>query len=241
VDRPLQDRIALVTGTSRGIGRATAVRLAELGAHLVAIARTEGALTELDDEVRAVGGSATLVPLDLRDGDAIDGLGRAVFERWGRLDVLVANAGVLGPLSPLGHVPVDKWEQVMAVNLTANWRLIRSMDPLIRQSDAARAVFVTSGASRNLRAYWGPYSVSKAGLDALARTYANELANTPHCVNLFNPGPTRTKMRAEAMPGENPDTLPAPEVVADALVRLCLPQVAANGGWYDFPSGGFID
>jgi NAD(P)-dependent dehydrogenase (short-subunit alcohol dehydrogenase family) len=232
--KPLADRIALVTGASRGIGFALARKLAEAGAHVVATARTVGGLEELDDAIRAGGGSATLVPLDLMDVAGIDRLGAALDQRYGRLDVLVGNAGVLGPTSPLGHVEPKAWDEALAVNVTANWRLIRSMDPLLQRSQAGRAVFVTSGAASNARAYRGPYSVSKAALDVLVRTYAAETASTPVRVNLFNPGPTRTRMRAAFMPGEDPATLPRPEQVADKIVELCLPGFQETGKLYDY-------
>lgn len=232
----LDGRIALVTGASRGIGAAVAVALARTGAHVVAVARTTGGLEELDDRVRDAGGSATLVPLDLKDSDGIDRLGAALHGRYGRLDVLVGNAGILGSLSPLGHVEPKVWDDVMAVNVTANWRLIRAMDPLLQASAAGRAVFLTSGAASSAKAYWGPYSVSKAALDALARTYAAENANTKLRVNLFNPGPTRTRMRGAAMPGEDPETLPTPEDVGDGILPLCHADWSANGALFDFPS-----
>jgi len=220
-ERLFEGRIALVTGASRGIGRATAAALAAAGAHVVATATNQGALEELDDEVRtATGRSTTLVPLDLKDGDGIDRLGAAIFERWGKLDVLVAAAGVLGPLSPLTHVEPKDWTRVLNVNLTANWRLIRSVDPLLQATDAGRAVFLTSGAAANPRAYWGPYAVSKAALEALVRTYADEIETTRVRAALFNPGPTRTRMRAEAFPGEDKDALPSPEAVAEAILEL---------------------
>ncbi len=174
----LKGRIALVTGASRGIGRATALELAKAGAHVIAVARTVGGLEELDDEIRAAGSAATLVPIDLKDFDAIDRLGAAVLERWGKLDILVGNAGMLGPLSPLGHVEPKAFDEVMAVNVTANWRLIRSLDPLLQASDAGRALFVSSGAAHKTMAYWGPYSISKAALQALAMTYAAETQRT---------------------------------------------------------------
>src|SRR5437879_1493109 len=211
---PLASRIALVTGASRGIGYATAVALAAAGAHIVAIARTVGGLEELDDAVRALGGSATLVPLDLRDSAGIDRLGLALHQRFGRLDILVGNAAILGPLSPLGHVETKAWDEVMAVNVTANWRLICAMDQLLKFSDSGRVVFVSSGVAALALAYWGPYAVSKAALEALARTYAAETVTTNLRVNLFNPGPVRTGMRAQAMPGEDPMTLEPPEKVA---------------------------
>ncbi|MBX6426929.1 MAG: SDR family NAD(P)-dependent oxidoreductase [Variibacter sp.] len=234
--RPLSDRIALVTGASRGIGAAAARALARAGAHIVAVARTVGGLEELDDAIRAEGGTATLVPLDLKDYEGIDRLGAALYERYGRLDVLIGNAGVLGVTSPLAHVEPKVFEDAIAVNVTANWRLIRAMDPLLRAAPAGRAVFVTSGAAFRIRAYWGPYAVSKAALDALARTYAAETERTPVRVNLFNPGPTRTRMRATAMPGEDPMTLPTPDEVAAAIVPLCLPDFTETGRLYDYPS-----
>ncbi|HXW27162.1 MAG TPA: SDR family NAD(P)-dependent oxidoreductase [Xanthobacteraceae bacterium] len=234
--KPLADRIALVTGASRGIGAATALKLAEAGAHVVALARTVGGLEELDDRVRAAGGSATLVPADLKDFDAIDRLAIALAERYGRLDVLVGNAGILGPLSPLGHVQAPAWEEVMAVNVTANWRLIRAMDPLLQRSAAARVVFLTSGVTARALAYWGPYAVSKSALEMLARIYAAETATTKVRVNLFNPGPIRTRMRANAMPGEDPMTLATPDAAAEHVVTLCLPDFAASGKLYNYPT-----
>jgi NAD(P)-dependent dehydrogenase (short-subunit alcohol dehydrogenase family) len=234
--KPLADRIALVTGASRGIGAATALALAQAGAHVVAIARTVGGLEELDDKIRTAGGSATLVPADLKDFAAIDRLAAALNERYQRLDVLVCNAGILGPLSPLGHVEAKAWDDVMAVNVTANWRLVRAMDPLLRRSDAARVVFLTSGAAARAIAYWGPYSISKSALEMLARIYAAENATTNVRVNLFNPGPIRTRMRAQAMPGEDPLTLDTPEQAAEKVVALCLPGFNATGKLYNYPT-----
>jgi NAD(P)-dependent dehydrogenase (short-subunit alcohol dehydrogenase family) len=233
---PLTGRIALVTGASRGIGAATALALARLGAHVVAVARTVGGLEELDDAIRAAGGTATLVPLDLTDADGIIRLAAALQERYQRLDILIGNAGLVGPSSPLDHVQPNDWDQVMAVNVTANWHLIRAMNALLRGSDAGRAVFVSSGAAHNMRAYRGPYSVSKAALEALVRTYAAETETTPVRVNLVNPGPTRTRMRAQVMPGEDPMTLPPPEAVAEKIVALCLPEFKETGRLYDFPT-----
>jgi NAD(P)-dependent dehydrogenase (short-subunit alcohol dehydrogenase family) len=236
----LKGRVAVVTGASRGIGHAAALALAEAGAHVVAVGRTVGGLEELDDAIKAKGGSATLVPFDLKDFPAIDRLGAAIHERWGKLDILVANAGMLGPLSPLGHVEPKALDEVMAVNVTANWRLIRSLDPLLQASDAGRALFVSSGAAHKTMAFWGPYSVSKAALQALAMTYAQENLNTKIRVNLVNPGPLRTRMRAEAMPGEDPQTLRAPEELAPQIVRLASPTSGEHGMIFDFPTGKML-
>lgn len=231
----LAGRIALITGASRGIGAAVAKRFAAEGAHVILTARTTGALEEVDDAIRANGGQATLVPFDMLDYEKIDQLGGAIAQRFGRLDVLVGNAGVLGVLSPLGHIEPKVWEQAVAVNVTANWRLIRSMDPLLRASEAGRAVFISSGAAHKARAYWGLYAVCKAGLEMLARTYAAENETTSVRVNLVNPGPVRTKMRAAAMPGEDPSALDTPEQVAAEIVKLCRPDFTENGKLYDYP------
>src|ERR1700694_616525 len=238
---PLADRIALVTGASRGIGHAAALALARAGAHVVAVARTVGGLEELDDAIKAAGGSATLVPLDLKDYEGIDRLGLALHERFGRLDALVANAGILGPLSPLGHVEAKAWDEVMAINVTANWRLIAAMDQLLKFSDAGRVVFISSGVAALALAYWGPYAVSKSALETLARTYAAETATTNVRVNVFTPGPIRTRMRAQAMPGEDPMTLEPPDKVAEKIVELCLPNVRENGKLYAYPKRRFLD
>ncbi|WP_454917045.1 SDR family NAD(P)-dependent oxidoreductase [Xanthobacter sediminis] len=239
--KPLADKIALVTGATRGIGAATALLLAKAGAHVVAVGRSEGGLEELDDAITGVGGSSTLVPLDLKDGEGIDRLGGALYERYGRLDVYVANAGVLGPLSPLGHVFPKDWDDTVAVNLTANWRCIRSFDPLLRLSTTARAVVVTSGAAHKARAYWGPYAITKAALEVMARTWAAEAISGNLKVNLFNPGPIRTRMRAKAFPGEDPMTLPTPEEAAAAIVPLCLPDFTETGRLYDFQQHKLLD
>jgi len=237
----LAGRIALVTGASRGIGYAAGLALARAGAHVVALARTVGGLEELDDAIREMGGAATLVPLDMRDHDGIYRLAAALNERHGKLDVLVGNAGVADVPSPLDHIEPKTWDEVMAVNVTANWHLIRAMDPLLRRSDAGRAVFITSGVAALARAYWAPYSVSKGALDVLARTYAAERSSTAVRVNLFRPGPTRTRMRALAMPGEDPMTLPSPDDVAAKIVDLCLPSFTETGGVYDFRAKKFLE
>ena len=226
---PLKERVALVTGASRGIGRAAALALAEAGAHVIAVARTVGGLEELDDEIKKIGGTATLVPLDLKDYAGIDRMGAAIFERWGKLDALLGNAGILGALTPLTHLQPKVWDDLIAINLTANWRLIRSLDPLLRLSDAGRALFVSSAAAHYNRPFWGGYAVSKAALEAMVKTYAGELTGTTVKANLLNPGPTRTGMRAQAMPGEDPMTLPAPEELALLIVDLLSPDCGANG------------
>lgn len=238
-EQPLADRIALVTGASRGIGFATALRLARAGAHIVAVARTVGGLEELDDAIRNAcdGKSATLVPLDLDDFDGIARLALALNERYQRLDVLIGNAGILGPVSPLGHVDPKDFERMMRINVTANLQLIRCMDPLLRRAEAGRVVFISSGAASNPRAYVGPYSISKTALEMLARTYAAETVTTRVRVNLINPGRTRTRMRAQFMPGEDPDTLPLPDRAAEAILPLCLPSFSETGKLYDVPSG----
>jgi NAD(P)-dependent dehydrogenase (short-subunit alcohol dehydrogenase family) len=224
-DQPLSGLIALVTGASRGIGRACAIGLAEAGAHVIATARTQGALEELDDEIKTrTGASATLVPMDLKDGKGVDQLGGAIFERWKKLDILVSAAGELGVLTPVAHLDPPVWERTVAVNLTANYRLIRSMDPLLRQSAAGRAIFFTTGAARSPHAFWGAYAATKAGLEALVETYRDETAITPVRPVLLSPGPMRTKMRAAAFPGEDPETLPPPEAIVPLVVDLCRPD-----------------
>lgn len=236
-DLPLAGRYALVTGATRGIGRAVAVAMAKAGAHVIATGRTAGALEEVDDEIKAAGGTASLITLNLKHGEKVDALGPSLYERFGRLDAVIGNAGILGPLSPLGHIPTAEFEDVLAINLTANWRLIRTLDPLLRKSDAGRAIFVTSGAAQARNAYWGPYAVSKAGLEALVKTYAHEVANTAVRVNLVNPGPIRTRMRGKAFPGEDPMTLKTPDDIAPLFVRLALPSHTENGRIHDFATG----
>ncbi len=239
--KPLSDRIALITGASRGIGAALALQLAQAGAHVVAVARTVGGLEELDDKIKATGGSATLVPLDVKDSDGIARLALALNERYGRLDVLVGNAGLLTTPSPLGHIEAKDWDNVIAINVTANWHLIRAFDPLLKASDAGRAVFLTSAVAYMARPYFGLYAASKAALDALVRTYAAEYANTTVRANLFSPGQTRTRMMATAFPGVDPQTLPTPENVAKAIVPLCLPDCTTSGKIYDFRAGKFLE
>lgn len=237
----LSGRLALVTGASRGIGYFAARHFAAAGAHVIAVARTVGGLEELDDEIRAAGGSATLVPLDLNDLDGIARLGAALHERHGRLDVLVGNAGLLGPVSPLGHIDPKDWAGVMAVNVTANFQLIRCMEPLLKQSNAGRAVFVTSGTASRANAYLGPYAASKAALETMVRVWANETVSTPLRVNLFSPGPNRTRMRATLFPGEDPMTLDTPDQAAEFIVPMCSPEWTETGKLYDYKARKLLD
>lgn len=235
----LTGRIALVTGASRGIGYFTALELAKAGAHIIAVARTVGGLEELDDAIQVGGGSATLVPLDLTDMKAIDGLGGAIHERWGKLDVLVANAGILGPLSPIGHIEAKAFEKVMTVNVNATWRVIRTVEPLLVKSDAGRAIIISSGAAHNCRPFWSAYSASKAAVEALSRCWAGEAVNTPLKINCVNPGHARTAMRAEAMPGEDPEAVPHPSGVAAKIVRLADPNLSETGMLFDAAENRF--
>ena len=240
MSKPLSGRIALVTGASRGIGAAAALALAAEGAHIVAVARTVGGLEELDDRIAAAGSTATLVPLDMKDTDGILRLALALRERHGRLDILLGNAGILGTPSPLDHVEPKVWDDTLAVNLTANWHLIRAFDPLLKLSDAGRAVFVTSGLATLARPYFGAYAASKAALDMMVQTYAAETASSRVRVNLFNPGQTRTRMMAVAFPGLDPQTLPTAEQVVETLVPLCRPDCTESGKLYDFRAGRFL-
>jgi NAD(P)-dependent dehydrogenase (short-subunit alcohol dehydrogenase family) len=232
--QPLASRIALVTGASRGIGYATALALAKKGAHIIAVARTQGGLEELDDEIRKSGGTATLVPLSLTDFDGTARLGAALHERHGKIDILVGNAATAITSSPLGHIEVKAWTDMMAINVTANFQLIRCMEPLLKQSDAGRAVFITSGAASKALAYMGPYAASKAALDTLVRVWANETASTNMRVNLFSPGPIRTRMRAQVFPGEDPMTLDTPDQVAAFILPMCSPDWTETGKLYDY-------
>jgi NAD(P)-dependent dehydrogenase (short-subunit alcohol dehydrogenase family) len=222
-------RVAVVTGASRGIGYAAALALGRAGIHVLAVARTVGGLEELDDEIQAAGGSATLVPLDLRDGAAIDRLGAAIYERWGRLDILLGNAGMLGVVTPVSHLEPKVFEQVMAVNVAANWRLIRSLDPLLRQADAGRALFLTAAEAREARPFWSAYAASKAALERIVLSYAAELGPTRVTANLVDPGPVRTHLRAQAYPGENAELLRTPAEIAPAILAMLSPAFTANG------------
>lgn len=226
----LEGRIALITGASRGIGAAVALRFAAEGAQVVLVSRTQGALEEIDDTIRAAGGlPAVLMPMNLREFNLIDHVGEALFTRFGRLDVLVGNAGVLGGLSPMGHYTPKSFSEVMDVNVTANYRLIRSFDPLLRMSPAGRAIFVTSGAAHGAHPYWGAYAASKAALEAMVQCYASEITKTNVRANLVDPGVINTRMRAEAFPGEDAATLRSPEAVTDAFVHLAEASCELNG------------
>ncbi|HSZ53058.1 MAG TPA: SDR family NAD(P)-dependent oxidoreductase [Caulobacteraceae bacterium] len=220
---PLAGRVALVTGATRGIGRACAVSLGEAGAHVIALGRTQGALEELDDELRTrTGRGATLVPLDLSDGPALDALGGVIFQRHGKLDILVHAAGMLGGLRPVAHIPPELWDRIVSVNLTSVFRLIRSLEPLMRASEAGRAIFLSSSVAAKPKAFWGSYAATKAAVEALARSWADEVDVSPLRVAIVNPGPMRTRMRAEAYPGEDPQTLPAPSEIAPLILEICL-------------------
>lgn len=225
----LAGRLALVTGASRGIGAAVAKAFAREGAHVILVARTQGGLEEIDDDIRDGGGTATLFPADLTDFDVIDRMGAAIYERFGRLDVLVGNHGILGSLTPMSHIEPTEWDRVIATNLTSYYRLIRSTEPLLRLSPAGRAIFVTSGASDGHHAYWASYAVSKGGLEIMVKTWATELENTALRINLINPGGTRTRMRAQAFPGEDPAKLPSPEDVAEAFIPLAEASCSVTG------------
>jgi NAD(P)-dependent dehydrogenase (short-subunit alcohol dehydrogenase family) len=227
-------KLALVTGATRGLGWAVAEALAGAGAHVLTLGRTQGALEELYDTITKAGGEATGVPMDITDGDALDRLGASIAERWGKLDLLVGNAGMLGPLTPVSHIDPEEMAKVLAVNVTANARLIRAMEPLLMAADAPRAVFTTSGAAQKCRPFWGAYSTGKAALDALVKTWAHEHENDALRVNLLSPGPVRTAMRAQAMPGEDPDALPAPANVAPLFLELLSEGETRTGAIVDF-------
>lgn len=234
-------RVALVTGASRGIGYFLAKGLAIAGVHVIAVARTQGGLEELDDEIKSAGGGATLVPLDLADMAGIDRLGGAIHERWGKLDILFANAAILGIIAPIGHVEAKVFEKVMQVNVMATWRLIRAVDPLLKASDAGRAILMSSSLGSKPKPFWGPYAASKAAVEALGRTWALETQNSPLRVNIADPGATRTAMRAQAVPGEDPSTLPSPESVAEKLLALASPALTETGKLFTVREGRFLE
>jgi NAD(P)-dependent dehydrogenase (short-subunit alcohol dehydrogenase family) len=233
----LKGRVVLVTGASRGIGYQAALEAGRRGAHVIALARTVGGLEELDDAIKAVGSETTLVPLDLRDGDGIDRLGKAIFDRWGHLDGLIGNAGVAGVVTPVAHIEPKDFDHAIAVNVTANYRLIRSMDLLLRQSEAGRALFISSSIVTKTVPYFATYTATKMALDGLVRVYASEMGHTKVRVNAFNPGPLRTAIRAKAYPGEDPNTLQAPSVVAPKIIDMISPDFTENGVLFDFRDG----
>jgi len=228
-NQDLEGKLLLVTGASRGIGRAVAIAAAQAGAELIITGRTMGGLEETDDAIKSVGSKATIVELDMADTPAIPRLASAIQGRWGRLDGLVANAGMIGPLTPVSHHEESVWNNTLLINLTAQWHLIKAMEPLLLQSVAGRAILVSSGAARNPRAFWGAYAVSKAGLEALGTCWAAETEQTNLRVNMLNPGATATAMRASAFPGEDPGTIPSPEDIAPAFLNLLSPSCSTHG------------
>lgn len=237
----LTGRVALVTGASRGIGYHVAKELASAGAHVIAVARTVGGLEDLDDEIQAAGGQATLVPLDLTDSAGVDRLGGAIHERWKKLDILVANAGILGIIAPIGHVKAKVFDQVMATNVTATWRVIRSVDPLLKASDAGRAIVMTSDLAAAPRAFWGPFAASKAAVGAMTKSWAMETQNSALRANLVDPGPTRTAHRALAMPGEDPMSVPHPSEIAGRIAALASPSLDVTGKTFSVRENRFVD
>lgn len=238
-EKPLAGRLALVTGATRGLGEAIAVGLAQAGAHVIALGRTQGALEAVDDTIfAATGEHATLVPLDLREADGLDHLGAALYERFGKLDILIGAAGVLGALTPVGHLDPKGWDMIMATNLTANWRLIRAMDPLLRRAEAGRAIFLTSSVAKTHRAFWGGYAASKAGLEAIVACYDDEMENTPVRAVCVDPGAMRTRMRAGAFPGEDPTTVPAPDTIVPLMIDLARPDRVPPKGVVKFKDRG---
>jgi len=243
--KKLDGKVALITGATRGIGAGVAKAMAREGAHIIIVGRTTGALEEMDDAIGEAGGTATLVPMDISDHAAIDRLGGHVAEKWGKLDILIGNAGILGTITPLGHIKPKDWDQLMAINVTANYRLIRSFDPLLKAADAGRAIFVTSSVAESCRPFWGGYAITKAALNCMVKTYANEIVNTTNIkANIINPGPIRTNMRAAAMPGEDPGTLDTPDDIAPLFVKMALPEFKETGeiiSYIDYKAGVYGD
>ena len=222
-DKPFAGKLALVTGASRGIGAATAEALAKAGAHVILVARTASALEDVEDRIHEAGGSATIAPLDLTDGDSIGKLAVAVAERWGKLEVIVLNAAMLGSLTPVQDIDPKEYSRILSLNVLANQALIAAFDPLLRKAERADVVALTSSVGGEPRAFWGAYGSSKAALETLLGAYADETAHTGRIrVHIVDPGATRTRMRALAFPGEEPDSVKPPEVVAEAIVERLL-------------------
>ncbi|WP_375645538.1 SDR family NAD(P)-dependent oxidoreductase [Bartonella sp. AA56HLJMS] len=240
-DFSLHGRVALVTGASRGIGYHLALELAARGAHIIALARTVSGLTELDNQIREKGAHTTLVPLDLHHMENIDTLAISIAKRWKKLDIIVANAGILGTLSPIAHIENTVFEDVFQINLFSQWRLMKAVEPLLRESDAGRAILLSSSVAHAARPFWGAYAASKAALEVIARCWAEELKQTPIKINCVNPGGTRTAMRAEAMPGEDPQTLPSPQEVAKKIVHLLSPDLKETGKLFNVHKNRFVD
>ena len=229
----LTGKVVLITGASRGICKAVALAASNAGAELIITGRTVGALEDVDDEIKSTNGKATIVELDMSDYAAIPRLSTAIYERWGKLDGLVANAATLGPLTPLSHLDDTVWDNTISINLTAQWHLIRAMEPLLISAPAGRAVIVSSGVAEGIKPFWGPYAISKAGLEAMGRVWAGETEQTNLRINILNPGGTATRMRASAFPGENPDLLPQPFDIAPAFLTLLDPECSAHGQRFD--------
>ncbi|WP_455481431.1 SDR family NAD(P)-dependent oxidoreductase [Bartonella sp. B12(2025)] len=240
-DFSLHGRVALVTGASRGIGYYLALELAARGAHIIALARTISGLTELDNQIRKKGARATLIPLDLHHMENIDALGVSIAKQWKKLDIMVANAGILGTLSPIAHVENTVFENIFQINLISQWRLMKAVEPLLRESDAGRAILLSSSVAHVPRAFWGPYAASKAALEIVARCWAEELKQTPIKINCVNPGATRTTMRAQAMPSEDPQTLPSPQEVAAKIAYLSSPDLKETGRLFNVRKNRFTD
>ncbi|MET3560215.1 NAD(P)-dependent dehydrogenase (short-subunit alcohol dehydrogenase family) [Bartonella japonica] len=240
-DFNLFGRVALVTGASRGIGYHLALELAVRGAHIIALARSVNELTELDNKIQEKGSHATLVPLDLHHMDNIDTLSDSIDKRWGKLDIMVANAGILGTLSPVAHIENTVFEDVFQINLVSQWRLMKAVEPLLRKSDAGRAILLSSSVAHVARAFWAPYAASKAALEMIARCWAEELKQTPIKINCVDPGATRTAMRAKAMPGEDPQTLPSPQEVAAKIAHLSSPDLKKTGKLFNVRQNRFMD
>ncbi|WP_407965077.1 SDR family NAD(P)-dependent oxidoreductase [Bartonella sp. C271] len=240
-DFDLTGCVALVTGASKGIGYHLALELATRGAHIIALARTISGLKTLNNEIKKKGASATLIPLDLHNMEAIDALNISIEERWKKLDILVANAAILGALSPIAHTENAMFEDILQINLTSQWRLMKAVEPLLLKSDAGRAILLSSSVAHCARAFWGPYAASKAALELLARCWAEELKQTPIKVNCVNPGATRTTMRAQALPGEDPQTLPSPQEVAAEIAYLSSPHLKETGRLFDVRKKRFMN